>query len=157
MLQSKHLRQNPLGNRVTVPTSLRKSHHELQSKLGCLLTIPRLHIDRFYRWYSTWSTIFCSLFEISCYISLEEKFFEADLSCDRSYSLPEKHDFGSFGKIVTTKDLKNLFLSIFFFKLYLSDVNAHTWYKIWESLLLQQGTMAANFDPQLVLEMGIYH
>ena len=39
------------------------------------VTTPRLYIDCFYRWFSTWNTIFCSLFAISFYISLEKKLF----------------------------------------------------------------------------------
>ena len=56
------------------------------------VTIPRLYIDCFYRWFSTWNTIFCSLFEISFYISLKKPFLEADLSYDRSHRLSNGRD-----------------------------------------------------------------
>ena len=36
--------------------------------------------------------MFCSLFEISFYVSLEENFFEADLSFDQSYRLSNGRD-----------------------------------------------------------------
>ena len=43
------------------------------------------YIDCFYSLFSTWNITFCSLFEISFYISLAKSFVETDLSCDRSY------------------------------------------------------------------------
>ena len=72
----------------------KRTRHSLttvQTNKGSV-TIARLYIDCFYRWFSTWNAIFCSLFEVSFYMSLEKNVFEAELSRDRSYRLSNGRD-----------------------------------------------------------------